>query len=99
VAAAESPHEGSLAPMAKIKVEGPVIELVSLLAGVGAMLGRGPHLVVGNTRHSLTTWPLLFGRTSDGRKGEAWSSARAVLDKANQLVPHLEPSGRSCIFR
>ena len=27
VAAAESPHEGSLAPMAKIKVENPVVEL------------------------------------------------------------------------
>jgi isocitrate dehydrogenase len=27
VAAAESPHEGSLVPMAKIKVENPVVEL------------------------------------------------------------------------
>jgi isocitrate dehydrogenase len=27
VAVAESPHEGSLAPMAKIKVENPVVEL------------------------------------------------------------------------
>ena len=57
----------------------PVAVLVSLLAGVGVMIGDRPHLQVGNTRHPLLVWPLLFGRTSTGRKGEAWSTARRLL--------------------
>lgn len=43
------------------------------------MIDTGPHLQVGNTRHPLLIWPLLFGRTSTGRKGEAWSTARRLL--------------------
>jgi hypothetical protein len=64
---------------------GSVAVLVSLLAGASAMIGRGPHPMIANTRHPLTVWPLIFGRTTDGRKGESWSSARAVLDRADAL--------------
>jgi hypothetical protein len=47
---------------------GSVAVLVSLLAGASAMIGRGPHPMMANTRHPLTVWPLIFGRTADGRK-------------------------------
>ena len=46
----------------------PVAVLVTLLAGASAMIGRGPHLMIANTRHPLTVSPLIFGRTADGRK-------------------------------
>lgn len=61
----------------------PVAILASLLAGVGAMVTARPHLQVGNTRHPLLIWPLIFGRTSTGRKGESWSTARRVLAAAD----------------
>jgi hypothetical protein len=40
----------------------------SLMAGTGALIGRGPYVQVGNVRHPLLIWPLLLGRTGAGRK-------------------------------
>lgn len=57
----------------------PVGVLASLLAGVGVLVGRAPHLQIGNTRHPLLIWPLLFGRTGSGRKGEATETAERFL--------------------
>lgn len=57
----------------------PVGVYVSLLAGVGVLVGPGPYVQVANTRHPLLIWPLLFGRTGSGRKGEAWSTAKTFL--------------------
>ena len=60
----------------------PVGIYASLLAGVGVLIGPGPHVRVGNTRHPLLIWPLLLGRTGSGRKGEATCTAEIFLRKA-----------------
>jgi len=60
----------------------PVGIYASLLAGVGVLIGPGPHVRVGNTRHPLLIWPLLLGRTGSGRKGEATGTAEIFLRKA-----------------
>lgn len=59
----------------------PVGIYASLLAGVGVLIGPGPYVRVGNTRHPLLIWPLLLGRTGSGRKGEATGTAEIFLRK------------------
>lgn len=54
----------------------------SLLAGAGVIIGPGPYVRVGNTRHPLLVWPLLMGRTGSGRKGEATGAAEVFLRQA-----------------
>ncbi len=56
--------------------------LVSLLAGLGVIIGPSPHIRIGATRHPLLTSPLLFGPTSTGRKGDATNTAKALLQAA-----------------
>lgn len=56
--------------------------LGSLLAGVGMVIGPDPHVMVGSTRHSLLCWPLLFGSSGSGRKGEATATARQFLNSS-----------------
>jgi hypothetical protein len=60
----------------------PAGVLASLLAGTGVAVGPGPHVQIGNTRHPLLIWPLLFGRTGSGRKGEATDTAGLFLRAA-----------------
>jgi hypothetical protein len=63
----------------------PVGVLASLMAGVGALMGPTPHLRIGGTRHPPLIWPLLFGRTGSGRKGEATNVAEVVLGAADSI--------------
>ncbi|MDQ3764707.1 MAG: hypothetical protein M3460_25205 [Actinomycetota bacterium] len=56
--------------------------LVSLMSAVGAIIGPTPHLMIGPTRHPLLIWPLLFGRSGTGRKGEAASAASVLINSA-----------------
>jgi len=49
----------------------PVGMLVTLLAHAGAVVGSGPHVVIGGSEHPARIWPLLIGRTAGGRKGTA----------------------------
>lgn len=60
----------------------PVGVLVSALAACGAVIGPGPFVQIGNTRHPLLIWPLLFGRTGSGRKGQATDTAEIFLHNA-----------------
>ncbi|WP_404387400.1 DUF3987 domain-containing protein [Humibacillus xanthopallidus] len=69
--------------------------LGSLMAGVGVLIGPGPHLQIGNTRHPLLISPLLVGRTGAGRKGEATSSAMIVLRAADPELDTLTATGLS----
>lgn len=73
----------------------PVGILVSLLAGVGVIAGQRPYVQVGNTRHPLLIWPLLFGRTGSGRKGEAGETARLFLLSSYSQLPDLAVTGLS----
>jgi Protein of unknown function (DUF3987) len=81
----------------------PAGVLASLLAMAGIAAGAKPHVQVGNTRHPLLIWPLLFGRTGSGRKGEATDTAEmflraAVWDWADISVTGLS-SGEGLIER
>ena len=81
----------------------PAGVLASLLAMAGVAAGAKPHVQVGNTRHPLLIWPLLFGRTGSGRKGEATDTAEmfvraAVWDWADLSVTGLS-SGEGLIER
>ncbi len=73
----------------------PVGVYASLLAGTGVIIGRGPHVQVGNTRHPLLIWPLLLGRTGSGRKGEATGTAEIFLRSASPTSPDFTVSGLS----
>lgn len=73
----------------------PAGVLASLLAGSGVAVGPGPHVQVGNTRHPLLIWPLLFGRTGSGRKGEATDTAELFLRAAVYDWPDISVTGLS----
>jgi len=73
----------------------PAGVLASLLAGAGAAAGPGPYIQVGNTRHPLLVWPLLFGRTGSGRKGEATETAELLLREAVCDWPDIAVTGLS----
>jgi len=53
----------------------PVGVLGSLLTMTSVAVGTVPHVKVGNDRHPLLIWTLLFGRTGSGRKGGATQTA------------------------
>jgi hypothetical protein len=57
----------------------PVALLLHVLVGVGCLVGRGVHASVEATRHFCNENVALVGRTSKGRKGQAWSTPRAIL--------------------
>jgi hypothetical protein len=73
----------------------PVGVLASLLAGTGAIIGPSPHIKIGNTRHPLLVWALLFGRTGSGRKGEAGETANIFLRKTDPDSGEYTVSGLS----
>ncbi|MFI5067995.1 MAG: hypothetical protein ACHP9Z_29005 [Streptosporangiales bacterium] len=58
--------------------------LIHLLAGSGAMIGRGPHMVAGFAKHPPSIWALVAGGTSLGAKGTADATSRTFLTEANQ---------------
>ena len=57
----------------------PAGVLVQLIALIGALIGDGPHVVIGGSKHPARIWPLLIGQTGKGRKGEALSQARKFV--------------------
>lgn len=61
----------------------PAALLVSLLAAVGAMIGDGPHVMIGASKHPARIWPLVIGRTASGRKGESWAQAEQIVIEAD----------------
>jgi hypothetical protein len=60
----------------------PVAVLASLVCAAGVHVGPGPHVRAGDDRHPLLVWPLIVGRTSAGRKGASWATARRILQAA-----------------
>lgn len=57
----------------------PVAVLANLLSAAGAVIGRRPHLWMGNDRHPALIWALTIGATAAGRKGSATSTVRRPL--------------------
>jgi hypothetical protein len=56
-----------------------------LLVGLGNAIGRGPHVMVGATRHGLNEFALIVGSTSAGRKGDGKNLALEPLRLADPL--------------
>src|SRR5262245_3953468 len=56
-----------------------------LLVGLGNAIGRGPHVLVGATRHALNEFALIVGSTSVGRKGDGKNIALTPLLAADPL--------------
>lgn len=73
----------------------PVGVLASLLSGTGAIIGPGAFVQIGNTQHPLLVWPLLFGRTGAGRKGEAGETANVFLQRAAATFLDISVTGLS----
>jgi len=61
----------------------PVALLVSFLSEVGAMLNRGPHLILDGSYHPLLFWPVLVGQSSKSRKGTAGRRIERLLGLAD----------------
>jgi hypothetical protein len=61
----------------------PVALLASFLAEVGAMLNRGPHLILDGSYHPLLFYPVLVGRSSKSRKGTADRRMRNLFELAD----------------
>jgi hypothetical protein len=53
--------------------------LFHLLLGFGSIVGRAPHVKVGEARHGTNEFALIVGPTGHGRKGSAWHAVRPVL--------------------
>jgi hypothetical protein len=60
----------------------PAAMLVQLLAYFGAVVGTGPHIVIGNRQHAARLYPLIVGKTSDGAKGTSYEVVRALFTGA-----------------
>ncbi|MBA2453560.1 MAG: DUF3987 domain-containing protein [Chloroflexia bacterium] len=56
----------------------PVAVLATFLTAFGGAVGRGPHMMIGESRHGANLFIALVGETSRGRKGD---SSRAVINR------------------
>ena len=63
----------------------PVALLIHVLAGVGNLVGRGPHYRVGGTTHHTNENVICVGKTSSARKGTAKSDTFKLLDAVDPL--------------
>lgn len=62
----------------------PVALLVSFLSEYGAMLNRGPHLILDGSYHPLLFWPVIVGQSSKSRKGTAGRRIETLLNLAEE---------------
>nr|WP_329339138.1 DUF3987 domain-containing protein [Streptomyces sp. NBC_01352] len=76
---------GVVTELEKTTEADPVAILVTLLAAGGAMIGRKPHVRIGDDRHPVLLWPLIYGNTSTGRKGSSKSTAMRVIRSADAI--------------
>jgi hypothetical protein len=61
----------------------PVAILAQLLAGAGAIVGRGAWLAVEATRHHPNEFVVLVGESARARKGSSWDHVARVLHRAD----------------
>jgi len=71
----------------------PVSLLLSFLSECGAMLDRGPHLILDGSYHPLLFWPVIVGQSSKSRKGTAGRRIEALLSLADELWTRGECKG------
>lgn len=58
----------------------PIAILTTLLAGIGNLVGGGPHLLVGRTRHPARLYVLQIGATAVSRKGTALADGAFIFE-------------------
>jgi hypothetical protein len=66
----------------------PVAIYATALATSGALIGRGPHALFGNTTHHARLFPVLIGPSGSGRKGTALAIGASVF------LSHVDPDFR-----
>ncbi|MDI3462106.1 MAG: hypothetical protein OJF50_000927 [Nitrospira sp.] len=71
----------------------PVALLVSFLSEIGAMLNRGPHLMLDGNYHPLLFWSVLVGQSSKSRKGTAGKRIESLLHSADDAWTRGECKG------
>lgn len=57
----------------------PVAVLIQFLAGIGNVVGAGPHFMAEADKHAMKLFVVIVGVTSKGRKGSSWGHVRALL--------------------
>jgi len=62
----------------------PASILLQLLTAFGNMVGRGPHCMVGATRHNLNLFLVLVGDSSKARKGTSWGQIARLFAEVDQ---------------
>lgn len=62
----------------------PIGVLINTLTAAGNVVGDGPHMLVGATRHTAREHAVLVGPTGKGRKGETWTPVHALLRHVDQ---------------
>ena len=73
----------------------PVGIYASLLAMAGAAIGDSTYVQIGSTRHPLLIWPLLFGATGTGRKGEATNTGSIFFRNSYPAADNFTARGLS----
>ena len=61
----------------------PAAILLHVLLGAGNLIGRSVYAMVEKTRHSCNEFAVLVGQSAKGRKGQAWSTPRALFEQVN----------------
>jgi hypothetical protein len=61
----------------------PAALLLHLLIGLGNLFGRGPHATVEQAKHACNEYVVLVGQSGKGRKGQAWSTPKALLGRVD----------------
>lgn len=61
----------------------PAAMLATMLTGLGAMIGSGPHVVAGHAPHAARLFVMIAGDTASGGKGTSLAAARLVLDRVD----------------
>jgi histone H3/H4 len=62
----------------------PVALAGSLLVAIGNIIGRGPHFMVGRTRHTVNLYLAVVGTTGAGRKGTGGDIIRDCVRLADE---------------
>jgi hypothetical protein len=62
----------------------PVALAVQFIAAFGNVIGRGPHALVGRTRHGINLFAAIVGNTGAGRKGTGLDIVRDCIRYADE---------------
>jgi hypothetical protein len=64
----------------------PAAVLITTLVGLGAMIGRGPFIRVGDTVHHTRLFAAIVGASSRARKGSSADPVKRLLLRAEQRI-------------